>query len=387
MQEEDSEGKKAASTSDISGFWSQFNALFRKNLVLQKRAKKTNVCQCLFPIFLLGLLVLLGWLSKTLTKKNIDEDANPTPFDVQGKYIGNFDEDKIPYYSSTASPVGVYDGEGSASNTGLLSYISNDNVVDRRKKPLSPIPAFRKFTSKTGVDDYLYDFENSETSIMMGFLFNEYDGDKTLTYTMYYNGTTGLKQGRSFGEYTPGQEVPATQFIMDRALFLSIAGNSNGKFQTRMRELPKESDSTYFDFIPFVEPLYYTWTLHFLFPVFVEAIVFEKQYKLRDIMKMMGLRMRIYWIVQYLFDWVLYLVVATLLISFGFILQFRFFTINLFWLYFLLFIIWGFTLIAFALVCGTIFGSTRGATILGYFYVILVGIAADVTNNLLAAYA
>ncbi|CAI9266698.1 unnamed protein product [Lactuca saligna] len=52
----------ADSTDGSSSFWTQANALFRKNLTFQRRNFKTNVRLILFPVFLCLLLVALQYL-------------------------------------------------------------------------------------------------------------------------------------------------------------------------------------------------------------------------------------------------------------------------------------------------------------------------------------
>jgi ABC-type multidrug transport system ATPase subunit len=120
-------------------------------------------------------------------------------------------------------------------------------------------------------------------------------------------------------------------------------------------------------------------------PVFVESVVYEKEHKLTDMMRMMGLTPSVYWLVQYLFNWILYLIVVVVLCSFGSILGLRFFLFNSPGLYILLFLLWGFTLIGMSLFASTLFRTTRSATISLYFFIIIMGIAADVTSSLMVS--
>lgn len=53
------------------------------------------------------------------------------------------------------------------------------------------------------------------------------------------------------------------------------------------------------------------------FPVFLLAIVTEKERKLVEIMKINGLKMENYWLVTYLFNWVMYLITLVVFIFFG----------------------------------------------------------------------
>ena len=96
-------------------------------------------------------------------------------------------------------------------------------------------------------------------------------------------------------------------------------------------------------------------------------IVTEKENKIKEMMSMMGLKMNLYWLVVYLFDYILYLGVIFFLIIAGFLFRIRFFTINSFGSYFFLFIIWGHDLIAISFLISLFFNNRRTALVAGYF--------------------
>lgn len=111
-----------------------------------------------------------------------------------------------------------------------------------------------------------------------------------------------------------------------------------------------------------------------LFPVFVEGVVDEKQNKLREIMKMMGLHTSIYWIVTYLFDIILYLFASTLIVAVACAFGFRLFLITFPLLYILTIVLYGFAITSFALLVSVFFSRTRTATVVGYILVFATGI-------------
>jgi hypothetical protein len=85
--------------------------------------------------------------------------------------------------------------------------------------------------------------------------------------------------------------------------------------------------------------IFYILILHQLLPVFLANIASEKELKIKEMTSMMGLKMPVYWLVQYIFNYILYLGVIIFLIIAGFIFQIPFFTINAFGSYFILFIV------------------------------------------------
>lgn len=72
-----------------------------------------------------------------------------------------------------------------------------------------------------------------------------------------------------------------------------------------------------------VGPMLIPFALTFLIPVFMHTIVLEKENRVREMMKMMGLGMPTYWIINYLFDYVLYSMVLFLFIILEYIVKVR----------------------------------------------------------------
>jgi len=113
--------------------------------------------------------------------------------------------------------------------------------------------------------------------------------------------------------------------------------------------------------------LHYTdiFLFQLMFPVILGGLVYEKQFKLREIMKMMGLKTYVYWTVTYLFSLFLYLC-ATLLFQFMAIgLDFAFFTRNDFGIVFVLTFLYGNCMIAGAFLLSVFFDSSRTAIVFG----------------------
>ena len=68
-------------------------------------------------------------------------------------------------------------------------------------------------------------------------------------------------------------------------------------------------------------------SLSLLLPVFMYAIVLEKEERLLEMMKMNGMRMRNYWFVSYLFNFAMYFIMIVVFFIFGYaVLELSFFT-------------------------------------------------------------
>ena len=71
----------------------------------------------------------------------------------------------------------------------------------------------------------------------------------------------------------------------------------------------------------------YPIALALLLPVFMYAIVLEKEEKLQDFMKMNGMKIINYWVVNFVFDFLVYSMTVGIFMVFGyFIVELEFFT-------------------------------------------------------------
>lgn len=80
-------------------------------------------------------------------------------------------------------------------------------------------------------------------------------------------------------------------------------------------------------FLAMTEAILYPIALSLLLPVLMYTLVLEKEERLREMMKMNGMKMRNYWIVNYIWNVLLYLPSALTFLLFGiYILKMPFFT-------------------------------------------------------------
>jgi hypothetical protein len=100
-------------------------------------------------------------------------------------------------------------------------------------------------------------------------------------------------------------------------------------------------------------------------PVIIGAIVYDKEHSLREVMKMMGLKRRVYWGVTYLFNYLVYAVITTVTIIVAISLDFAVFKQNSFMLLLIFFSVWGHTLLAFSMFLSVFFTKTSQSTIVG----------------------
>jgi len=103
------------------------------------------------------------------------------------------------------------------------------------------------------------------------------------------------------------------------------------------------------------------------YPIFLLAIVNEKEKKLIEIMKINGLKMSNYWIVNYFFDWIFYWIcIAVFWFAGTFVLGLRAFTHTGFMVWLVIFNGWGMAQISWAFLTSVFLNRTQTASIVGY---------------------
>jgi ABC-type multidrug transport system ATPase subunit len=182
-------------------------------------------------------------------------------------------------------------------------------------------------------------------------------------------------------------DLPAVYDFVATTVLQTLLGSAPGSEPVSklvgVNDYPTPSAVQDFDLVSIVGPQLYFFVLHFMMPVIMSAVVYEKESKLTEITKMMGMRSDAYWIVTYFFGYLLYFAVAMTCFILGLVFKFRFFTLNTRGGMFLFLFLWGHSLSAFSLFVSVFFAKARTAAAVGYLYVI---VATFLTTQLLSPY-
>jgi ABC-type multidrug transport system ATPase subunit len=149
-----------------------------------------------------------------------------------------------------------------------------------------------------------------------------------------------------------------------------IDDRSSGYGEEQLEELTK-----------YLATLFVPLATTFLLPVLVFHVVYEKEAKLRATMLMMGLKVHIYWLVQYLFD--MALAVSVLLIVYFALAagQIPVYTRHSFGIVLLLFLLWANAMVALSFLLSVAFSRTRNANIALYMLV-FIAVSASVAMQI-----
>eukprot|EP01130_Rhizamoeba_saxonica_P016314 TRINITY_DN7523_c0_g1_i1.p1 TRINITY_DN7523_c0_g1~~TRINITY_DN7523_c0_g1_i1.p1 ORF type:complete len:975 (-),score=216.56 TRINITY_DN7523_c0_g1_i1:41-2965(-) len=414
-------------------FFDQFLALLKKSAINQKRQYVTNFCQVFCPVFLLSILFLIqllvtsiiqsefGQYSEAINNPQIQASylLTPAPASLEcpesdglGLEVNN---SRIIYSSLSGVDVGTYGGftqeelrllfpgavyenpHGTASGimgnyTAAGSDLSFEEALVAKIDILSSlrgfsaisfpdrgfvqvcfsdaniiVPEIYSVNSREDLDEVLFEaYGEVNKGHIAGYDFKQMDvGTQQFEYSVFVN--TSLTSGSDYTNYIK---------LMDNALWKSLVNSAGDLLFSGTKNYPSGRSENTFDLVSLISSALLIYVFQLLFPVFITALVYEKENSLREIMKMMGLDIKVYWVVTYFFNLALYILSILFLYAIGYLMDFKIFTVNNFGVYFLVFFIWGNTMIAMAFFFSVFFTKSLSATVVGYMWVFGTGLLA-----------
>ncbi|CAN6984901.1 unnamed protein product [Brassica oleracea var. botrytis] len=157
--------------------------------------------------------------------------------------------------------------------------------------------------------------------------------------------------------------------LVSNAYLQFLQGSGTKMLFEYVKEMPKQETSLRLDIASLIGPLFFTWVILLLFPVILSSLVYEKQERLRIIMKMHGLGDGPYWMISYAY----FLSISTLyficLMIFGSAIGLKFFRLNDYSLQFVFYFLYVNLQIALCFLVSSIFSKVKTSTVVAYIYV------------------
>ncbi|XP_020227731.1 ABC transporter A family member 7 [Cajanus cajan] len=141
-----------------------------------------------------------------------------------------------------------------------------------------------------------------------------------------------------------------------------------------VKEMPKPESNFRLDLSSLLGTLFFTWVVLQLFPVVLTSLVYEKQQKLRIMMKMHGLGDGPYWMISYGYFLAISVTYMLCFVIFGSLLGLKIFTINDYSTQFVFYFIYINLQIALAFLVSSIFSNVKTATVTAYIGVFGTGL-------------
>ncbi|GJN03426.1 hypothetical protein PR202_ga20870 [Eleusine coracana subsp. coracana] len=186
--------------------------------------------------------------------------------------------------------------------------------------------------------------------------------EMNIWYNSTYNNNTAYVSIASL-------RVPRLVNMASNAYLKLFRGSGLEMLLEYVKEMPKVATKQKVDLSSLLGALFFTWIVELLFPVILTYIVYEKQQKLKIMMKMHGLKDGPYWLISYGYFFALSAVYMIVFVIFGSLIGLNFFKANAYSIQFVFYFIYINLQIALAFFVSSFFSSVKIATVVGYIYV------------------
>ncbi|XP_078149970.1 ABC transporter A family member 7-like isoform X3 [Carex rostrata] len=240
------------------------------------------------------------------------------------------------------------------------------------------LPLWRSASSMIN-DELFRGYRQSNTERKLNEFLTAYDfldtDEKGFNLDIWYNSTYSNNTG-SFAFATLIQRVPRSLNAASNAFLKFLKGAGVTMELEFVKETPKVGTKFQSDFSSLMGSLFFTWVVQLLLPVILNYLVYEKQQKLKIMMKMHGLTDGPYWLISYLYFLLLSAAYMICFVVFGSLIGLNFFRLNDYSIQVVFYFIYINLQIAFAFFVASFFSTVKTATVIGYIYVFGSGLLA-----------
>ncbi|KAL9685495.1 hypothetical protein QQ045_022945 [Rhodiola kirilowii] len=377
-----------------ASFWTQADALLRKSLTFQKRNMKANIRLIVIPFFFIMILYGIQRLQDGLTRVLLPkcqcgciytstelkcetkcEEGHSDPHNLTPCPIPNPPTElpliQIPRPGSRAVKNDIFMSHdfpdescrknGTCPAVVLLS--GNDPSLGKRiplwrndSQVVNNLlyKGYRKGNPERKINEILaaYDISNS----------NRNNFDVTIQYNLTFSDEND--------EGTTLVRVPRLVNMISNAYLQFLKGPGTRMLFQFVKEMPMPAESFRdMDAINFSGSLFYTWAVLLLFPVVLGSLVYEKQQKLRIMMKMHGLGDGPYWMISYAYFLLLSSIYLSALVAFGSFMGLDFFKVNSYSVQFVFYFMYANLLISVSFLVAALFSNAKTAAVVAYILV------------------
>ncbi|GLU12336.1 hypothetical protein SLE2022_290230 [Rubroshorea leprosula] len=265
----------------------------------------------------------------------------------------------------------IYNLQSQCMLNSTFSVIVNQSsfAKDQEVQCVQGINLWRN--SSAEVNDELYkgyregNPQREINEIVAAYDFLNSDGNN-FNVTIWYNST--------YKNYTPGiqmalMRVPRSVNLVSNAYLQFLRGAGTKMLFEFVKEMPKPGTKFKLDLSSLLGPLFFTWIILQPFPMILEALVYEKQQKLRVMMKMHGLGDGPYWMISYAYFLAISLLHMLCFVIFGSVIGLKFFTLNDYRMQFVFYLLYINLQISLAFLIASVFTNVKTASVTAYMCV------------------
>ncbi|CAI9106484.1 OLC1v1005647C1 [Oldenlandia corymbosa var. corymbosa] len=218
---------------------------------------------------------------------------------------------------------------------------------------------YRKANAKQKVNEIIaaYDFLNTDATI-----FN---------VSIWYNSTYRNDSGNNPISAT---RVPRSVNLASNAYLQLLFGPGPKILFEFVKDMPRPESRLRLDLSSLLGPMFFTWVVLQLFPVMLTSLVYGREQRLRIMMKMHGLGDGPYWMISYSYFLLLSSLYMIVFVIFGSLIGLRFFTLNDYSLQLVLYFFHINLQILLAFLVSVLFSNVKTASVVGYIIVLGTGL-------------
>ncbi|CAI9112239.1 OLC1v1012658C1 [Oldenlandia corymbosa var. corymbosa] len=339
--------------------------------------KKTNSCPV--TILLTGSNLTLGQsLSASMIPSSLTLNASDIFYSMANNVLGSASKPDVSNFIEPAFSSDLplyYLQEHCASNSSFsaslpigpasfeqeISCIRGLNLWRNSSSEINDelYKGYRKGNSQGAINEIVaaYDFLNTDTT--------------RFNVSIWYNSTYKNDSGNTPFSST---RVPRSVNLASNAYLQFLLGPGSKILFEFVKEMPKPETRIRLDFSSLLGPLFFTWVILQLFPVVLTSLVYEKQKRLRIMMKMHGLGDGPYWMISYSYFLLLSTVYMVVFVTFGSLIGLNFFKLNDYSIQAAFYFIYINLQISAAFLVAASFSNVKTATVVGYVIVFGTGL-------------
>lgn len=348
-------------------YWfQQLRIMLKKNWILLKRNWKSSLTQLFTPLFFVILLKIMQVSFPTVTKS-----SSYPAFPLQSLPIFEH-HDKFSFTLLFAP--------NTKNATDIVDILASKNHLHHNVDwTISKDVDIAGFRTNDELLEFIGDHPNTTFAAVY---FNQ--TESYFTYVIYYNETNDLWNDQYSYSTSEGvdylNQIPTIQKAVDEAIIEAIFKttywpNITASIDVMMKKFPKISVPTSSTgIIEGFGIFFYFSAAMFNFTIILNYIVYEKENKLREGMRMMGLKDSVFWVSWFIPN-VIFAFISTLsVILGGMALDFDFFRNCNFFVNFFVFFVFGISVIPAAFLFSVFISRTKTAIVVGFFVFFIAAI-------------
>ncbi|XP_066291529.1 cholesterol transporter ABCA5-like [Branchiostoma lanceolatum] len=347
----------------MGNFSQQLKALLRRNFLLKLRDKQATFHELFWPLYFVGILVMINALTYGSTP--LVQPAIPS---------GGGRFNSTPLFSLLAGAMfGQTKGLAAAPNTSEVAAIM-DQVVVYLNNVSVPF-TYTLFPTQQAMEDA---HRANPTNYTAGVSFTLHPGNSSVEYTIHTPHSAAVRSTRDIyaGQGECRQGAPLSQFgctvnnylyngfaalqvAIDTALIKMQTNLTSTSLPNYLVEMMPKPESSGFSIISTISSIYFVLSYIPFVTTLTVYLVSEKEKKIKESMKMMGLNSMAFWT-----SWlVVYMTIIILesLVCIGISYAAGLFSKSNFFFYFITFLLYGLSLVNIAFIMTTFFDKARTA--------------------------